>query len=178
MGLGGLRHLSKSEEICFNVYMKPQDFEQLRVIFQKHDIALAYLFGSVARGTEGPSSDVDIAVLFDERVSMELQSEQEFSLASSISHVLKKERVDVLNLARIHSPVLKHRAVFFGRPIFVADEHLRVRFEKQVLEAYEDTKHLRYVAHTIMKRQIKERTFGNGALSLRERHIIQKHAIR
>ena len=158
--------------------MKLQDFEQLHTIFQKHNVALAYVFGSVARGTEGPLSDIDIAVLFDERVPTELQSEREFSLASSISRVLKKERVDIVNLGRIRSPVLKHRAVFFGRPIFVADEHLRVRFEKRTLEAYEDTKHLRQVAYTTMRRQIRERTFGNGALSPREKYIIQKHAIR
>ena len=158
--------------------MKLQDFEQLHILFQKHNIALAYVFGSVARGTEGPSSDIDIAVLFDERVPMELQSEREFGLANSISHVLKRERVDVVNLGRIRSPLLKHRAVFLGRPIFVADGRLRVRFEKQVLEAYEDTKHLRHVAYTTMRQHIREKTFGNGVLSPREKHIIQKHAIR
>ncbi|TSC79715.1 MAG: nucleotidyltransferase [Parcubacteria group bacterium Gr01-1014_29] len=158
--------------------MKLQDFEQLHAIFQEHHVALAYVFGSVAQGTEGPLSDIDIAVLFDESVSKELQAEQEFSLVNSIGQVLKKERIDIINLGRIRSPVLKHRAIFLGRPIFAADEHLRVRFEKQVLEVYEDTKHLRHVTHTTMRRQIRERTFGNGALSPREKYIIQKHATR
>lgn len=158
--------------------MKLQDFEQLYVIFQEHNVILAYVFGSVARGAESPLSDIDIAVLFDKRVSMELQAEQEFSLVSSISRVLKREHVDMVNLGRVRSPVLKHRAVFFGCPIFVADEHLRVRFEKRVLEEYEDTKHLRHIAYTIMRRHAKEHTFGKAPLSLREKYIIKKHAIR
>ena len=164
--------------MCSNVCMKLQEFEQLSTIFQEHHVVLAYVFGSVARGTECPLSDIDIAVLFDERVPTELQSEREFSLAKSISQVLKRERVDVINLGRIRSPVLKHRAVFFGNLIFVVDDRLRVRFEKRVLEAYEDTKHLRYVAYTTMRQQIRERTFGNGVLSPQEKHIIQKHAAR
>ena len=171
-------HLPKSEKICSNVYMKLQDFEQLHTVFQDHHVVLAYVFGSVARGTEGLSSDVDIAVLFGERVPMELQSEREFDLANNISRVLKRERVDVVNLRRIRSPILKHRAVFFGLPIFVADNCLRVRLEKHVLEEYEDTKHLRHITYTTMRRQIRERTFGNGVLSPREKHIIQKHAVR
>lgn len=158
--------------------MKPQEFEQLHAVFQRHNVALAYVFGSVARGTEGPLSDIDIGVLFNANVPKELQSEQEFSLANTIGQTLKRERIDIVNLEKVRSPVLKHRAVFFGHPIFAADDRLRVRFEKQVLEAYEDTKHLRHIAHATMRRHVKEKTFGKGILSPREKYIIQKHAIR
>lgn len=164
--------------MCFNISMKPQEFEKLHTIFEKHNVALAYVFGSVARGVEGPLSDIDIAVLFSGNVPDELQSEQEFSLAGTVGRALKRDRIDIVNLGRIQSPVLKHRAVFFGYPIFAVDNQFRIRFEKQVLEAYEDTKHLRHIAYTTMKQQVKEKTFGKGALSVREKYIIQKHAIR
>lgn len=36
---------------------------ELKGIFVKHGVVLAYLFGSQAEGTGRPSSDVDIAVL-------------------------------------------------------------------------------------------------------------------
>ena len=158
--------------------MKPQEFEQLQDVFQKHNVTLAYVFGSVARGTEGPLSDVDIAVLFDRNVPVELQLGQEFSLANAIGQALQKDRLEIVNLNRVQSPVLKHRAIFFGRPIFATDNHMRVRFEKQVLEAYEDTKHLRHIAYMTMGRHVKEHAFGKGALSPREKLVLQKHAIR
>lgn len=158
--------------------MKLQEFEQLHAIFQKHNVTLAYVFGSVARGTEGPLSDIDIAVFFSGNVPNELQSEQEFNLAVAVGRALQRDRVDIINLGRIQNPIVMHRAVFFGYPIFAVDTDLRLRFEKRVLEAYEDTRHLRQVAYTSMKRQIKENTFGKGILSPREKYIFEKHATR
>ena len=36
------------------------------------DVAVAYLFGSRARGTARPNSDVDVAVLLDEKVQISI----------------------------------------------------------------------------------------------------------
>ena len=38
---------------------------QLQSVFEQHDVSLAYLFGSQAKGNVRPDSDLDIAVLFD-----------------------------------------------------------------------------------------------------------------
>ena len=38
---------------------------QLQSAFEQHDVSLAYLFGSHAKGNPRPDSDLDIAVLFD-----------------------------------------------------------------------------------------------------------------
>jgi|Deesub1362A_J573_1020465.scaffolds.fasta_scaffold19471_2 predicted nucleotidyltransferase len=37
--------------------------EKLKILFQRSGVALAYLFGSHARGEAKPASDIDIAVL-------------------------------------------------------------------------------------------------------------------
>ena len=39
----------------------------LSEVFAAHDVAVAYLFGSRAEGTAGPTSDHDVAVLFANR---------------------------------------------------------------------------------------------------------------
>jgi predicted nucleotidyltransferase len=38
---------------------------QLQSAFEQHDVSLAYLFGSQAKGNVRPDSDLDIAVLFN-----------------------------------------------------------------------------------------------------------------
>lgn len=43
---------------------------EVKKFLENHgDVKLAYLFGSYAKGKEGPLSDVDIAVLLDERLT-------------------------------------------------------------------------------------------------------------
>ncbi|MFH1392458.1 MAG: nucleotidyltransferase domain-containing protein [bacterium] len=45
--------------------------KQLNKTLEKNQVKLAYLFGSQARGEAHKESDVDIAVLFDEKVNPE-----------------------------------------------------------------------------------------------------------
>jgi predicted nucleotidyltransferase len=41
---------------------------ELKRIFEQRGVVLAYLFGSQATGRAGPLSDVDFAVLLDQRL--------------------------------------------------------------------------------------------------------------
>jgi predicted nucleotidyltransferase len=43
--------------------------QPLRCLFQQHPVCLAYLFGSQTTRRTHPSSDVDVAVLFDESLT-------------------------------------------------------------------------------------------------------------
>jgi predicted nucleotidyltransferase len=86
-------------------------------------IAAAYLFGSVARGTAGPRSDVDVGVLYSSEPPRGLDA---FRLEGEIERVLDLP-VQVVTLDR--APVdLVHR-VLLGRLLVDRDPSRRVRFE-------------------------------------------------
>lgn len=73
--------------------------EALRqALASRTDIRLAILFGSVARGTERPGSDVDVAVL--------ARGVDVLALASDLTRALRRE-VQIVDLDAIGFPMLQ-----------------------------------------------------------------------
>lgn len=61
----------------------------LKDIFAKYPVEFAYLFGSLARGEDGPLSDADIAVYLKRRLSKDTQEETIGALRSDIEKALQ-----------------------------------------------------------------------------------------
>lgn len=102
---------------------------------EHHDIAAAYLFGSVARGTAQPSSDVDVAVLLKtdpprtvDGLYLGLEGQLERRLGRPVQLV-------VLNRA---SCDLVHRVLRDGVLLLDRDPGARVRFEVDMRNRYFD----------------------------------------
>jgi len=98
-------------------------------------IAAVYLFGSTARETSGPQSDVDIAVLYRDTPAHTLDSIG-LDIASQLEKHLAR-RVDwvVLN----HAPAdLIHRVLRDGVLIVDADKSFRIQFEVRARNEYFD----------------------------------------
>jgi predicted nucleotidyltransferase len=146
-----------------------EEQKKLNEIFKENQVVFAYLFGSAAQGKTGPLSDIDMAILFSEKIRKEDYFNKELRLATEIGKLFKIDRVDIINLETTRSPLLKQRAVLKGKPIFVADKKKKFALERKILQEYENTKHLRKVQNEIMRRQIKEGTFGKP--------VIRKHLI-
>lgn len=138
--------------------------EKLNKIFKENQVVLAYLFGSTAKGTTTPLSDIDIAVLFSARVKKDDYFDKRLKLASEIDKALKTGKTEVLALNQA-PPLLKHRAVYYGISIYASDARLKRIFELRVLQEYEDFRYHLETAYKIMKRQIKEGTFGKPFIS-------------
>jgi predicted nucleotidyltransferase len=109
--------------------MNPRDIEiTLRAALAEapEHILAAYLFGSVARNEAGPSSDVDVAVLYREAPPRSLDGlpfELQDHLASQMDRPVQ---VVVLN----HAPVdLVHRVLRDGQLLLDRDPALRIRYE-------------------------------------------------
>lgn len=111
--------------------------EQLRRFFAQdgRDVVAAYLFGSVARGTHGPGSDVDIAVLLErppprtfEGLPLDLEARLEKVLGRPVQLV-------VLNDA---PPDLVHRVLRDGRLLLDRDRSRRIGFEVRARNEYFD----------------------------------------
>ena len=98
-------------------------------------IAAAYLFGSVARGTAGPDSDVDVGVLFSQDPPRTLDGFH-FDLEADLQEALDLPvQLVVLN----HAPVdLIIRVLRDGRLLVDHDRSRRVRFEVRSRNEYWD----------------------------------------
>ena len=168
------KHLNimKLQEFVF------EDNEKLNEIFKENQVTLAYLFGSAARGKMTPLSDIDIAVLFSDEVKKDDYFDKILCLAHEIGKVLEIDRVDVINLGTVTSPLLKHNAVFGGKLIFGEDTKLQFELESGIMKEYEDTKYLREVQSYYSHKHIKEGTFGKGRLSSKQEKYLYKHVHR
>lgn len=136
----------------------------IKEILEKHGVVLGYLFGSAARGERGPLSDVDVAVVFDDHVPKEEYFDREIALSSKLESALGEKQVDVVNLKKARSPLLKLNVIAEGEPIFVRDNALRFRTEREIVREYEDARFLHDIAASIMKEQLKDGTFGKSRL--------------
>jgi len=107
-----------------------------RFLQSRHDVRLAYLYGSRARGQAGPDSDWDIGVLFDPPPEDPLATEQ---LALDLARALgiPSDRVDLRDLQHADA-----RFLFFvlrdGRCVHARDEADRIDFETRALSKYYD----------------------------------------
>jgi len=141
----------------------------VRDILVKNGVNLAYIFGSHSRGTAGSLSDLDIAIVFNDAVSRADYFDTELTVVREISEAIRKE-VDVINIATLEQPVLRHRAVFMGECIIDADPQRRFILERAILREYEDTAMLRRLQREIRHRFIKQGTFGSPARSIHGKH--------
>lgn len=110
---------------------------QLREYFstRARGSVVVYLFGSEARGTAGPGSDVDLAILYGEKPPGTLDSPN-LTLEGDLERLLGRPvQVVVLNSAPAD---LAHRVLRDGRLLFEGDRSARVAFEVRARSEYFD----------------------------------------
>jgi hypothetical protein len=112
-------------------------------------VKFAYIFGSRARGDAGCSSDVDVAVFLDHRVS---SFEWRLRLMERLAKVLGSEHFDLVILNEA-SPVLKYEVIREGC-VIKESKNRRVEFETRTLGEYLDTAFLRRVQRDYLKEQL------------------------
>lgn len=116
--------------------------DQVQASFARHDVLLAYLYGSQARGEAGPLSDVDIAVLFARDLSKQVRFQHVLELMHELGLILKRDDVQVVDLQQA-SPLLRHRVYYHGLVLYCPDDAVRIQFETTALRDYVDTAPLR-----------------------------------
>ena len=114
------------------------------------DVAVAYLFGSRARGTARPDSDYDVAVLFsappDHRRTLELAADL-------------GPRVDLVDLGEAPIP-LAYRVVRDGILLVSRDDHARIDHRVRTIDRYLDMAPMRQTLATGLRHRIEEGRFG------------------
>jgi len=97
-------------------------------------VTLAYLFGSHAKNTQTPQSDIDIAVLLSETPKKLL--EYHLYLTNKLSKITGNE-IDliILNTA---PPLLKHQIIKHGKILYSQNKETRIKFEAKAQTEYLD----------------------------------------
>ena len=126
-----------------------QKLTQLILLFEKEEVLLAYLFGSLGRGQTG--HDVDLAIL--------TRSGQAFRLREAITDCLETERVDLVDLQRA-SPVLRFEILRTGQLLYAADLALSECFELATLRLYRDTAWLRRQQREYLRERMEQWSSG------------------
>lgn len=93
----------------------------------------AYLFGSVARGTEHRESDVDVGILLDRARHVERagRNDLRIDLTSALIHVLSRNAVDVVILNDA-PPELARKVVTQGERVYCRDAEADHAFVRDV----------------------------------------------
>jgi hypothetical protein len=111
--------------------------ERIRRVFAEDgsDVAAVYLFGSTARGTRRPKSDVDVGVLFRQPPG-ETYSREHFDLEAELTAAVGlPAQLVVLNDAPAD---LVHRVLRDGILLVERDASARIRFEVAKRNEYFD----------------------------------------
>lgn len=120
------------------------------------DVLVAYLFGSHARGTSGPLSDVDVAVLLSDDAD---PFKRRLDLIGAVSRIVGDERTDVVVLNEV--PVaLEFRVLRDGQELVCRDEVARVRHHRDTVIRYIDMTPMRRELERGTRNQVTEGRFG------------------
>jgi uncharacterized protein len=115
--------------------------DQLRAALARDDRVLAaYLFGSHARGTAGPHSDIDVAVLVDPGLPRRLGGPlTQIQTALELALGPFAARVDLIDLATAPADLV-HRVLRDGELLVEHDRRARIEFEVRRRAEYIDLK--------------------------------------
>jgi predicted nucleotidyltransferase len=111
--------------------------ERIKSVFADvgHDVAAVYLFGSTARGTRRPASDVDLGLLF-RKPPTDKYSAEHFDLEAELTAAVGLPvQLVVLNDAPAD---LVHRVLRDGILLLQPDASARIRFEVAKRNEYFD----------------------------------------
>lgn len=106
------------------------------VIKKDNSVLVAYLFGSQIKDKANKYSDIDIAVLFDNKVDKKNYTDKQIALASGLSEALNKE-IDIIILNQA-SLFLKYHILKEGMKIYEKPGRNEHNFEALAIIQYFD----------------------------------------
>lgn len=122
-----------------------------------------YLYGSQARNRARPDSDIDLAVLLDDR-RLWTPVQRTYSLDELGARVVKalgieRDLVDVQDLERMPVTVAID-VVALGQCLYEAEPKLDVCYRAQVCSQYQDFEPIERMFRRALHRRLAEGTFG------------------
>jgi uncharacterized protein len=106
------------------------------------DIIALIVFGSAATGKLKPLSDIDLAVLLDDKMNKNQLFEKELDLRSEISQILGSEEFDLVNM-NLSPARFVHNILREGKLLFCKNKSVLVDFIEKNTREYLDFKYYR-----------------------------------
>ncbi len=130
----------------------------IQSIDEVYPLELAYLFGSIAKGTGHNESDIDLALLFKQKYE---EREELLILGRLIDEGEKflRNKVDVVSLGKA-SPLLKYQVICEG--IVLKDSTQRGAFESLALREYFDFRYYSEIYNKAMLEHLNRGTYFGG----------------
>jgi len=123
------------------------DFERVaQRLSEDLRVQAVYLFGSQAAGDADERSDVDLAVLLGQRISLA----EELQLRAVVVDELHRDDIDFVVLDHA-PPLLKAEVATYGRRLFARDPDVADRFEDRAVIECLDTEYLRRVQYELLR---------------------------
>ncbi|MBI3326682.1 MAG: nucleotidyltransferase domain-containing protein, partial [Nitrospinae bacterium] len=113
------------------------DLHTLAGVCRRRAIRLLAVFGSAVRGTQGPASDLDLAVWIEDACVEPLTT-----LEAELSHLFPAERLDLVILNKAF-PLVQFQVAKHGYPLFEACPGVFQAFCVSAAKRHADTAHLR-----------------------------------
>lgn len=119
-----MRNLSKIQD----------EIERLKIFCEDNKNILAlFIFGSFGTEEENLQSDIDLAILYEDYISLK----EELNIETEILKILEREDIDILNLNK--APIdLKMEVVRDGDLIYCRDEIKLSDFKERIFDLYAD----------------------------------------
>jgi predicted nucleotidyltransferase len=139
---------------------KPIDFNEIEPeiekLAEKFKLKLIYIYGSYAFNNAGKLSDVDIAILGENKLNLD----KKLKLLEALQEIFEEEAVDLVELSKVPLTLI-HRILKEGKCIFTSDLATKIDFEVRNEHLYYDTQPLRKEYFEGLKKRIKDGTFGS-----------------
>lgn len=117
-----------------------KQLNELAVVFKRHDVLFAYLFGSQITCRTIFDSDYDIAIMLPQSFSPAKRFSIRLKMMTELSRALNHQGVDVVVLNEARSLVFKYAIIVEGEKIYEADSLARLDFELLTQNEYFDFK--------------------------------------
>lgn len=114
-----------------------KNLKQVKSLFRAYAVDIAYVFGSYVSGDFGKNSDLDIAVLFPEKLSEENRFQKRLELIEKLSSVFGRN-IDVVVMNDIKNLFFKYVIIKEGKLIYQRREGLNLDFESGLMSRYFD----------------------------------------
>lgn len=132
------------------------DIKKIQHYFStQKDVVAVYLYGSFAKSTTHPRSDIDFGVLFNKKVDFHRLGQ----IYSDLCDLKLPAEPEVRSIFLTQPPVFLLN-VIQGQLLFSSNEDMKNEFEVATLRQYYDTQRLRDIQHYYMQKRLSEDTYG------------------
>lgn len=111
--------------------------EAIAAACQRHGVVLCYLFGSQAEGFAHARSDVDLAVVFRQRLSEGDVAEREVELEDEMRDIFSRREIQ-LTAIPVEDAGFNFQVVSKGELLYKHSELARAQFEERVWREWDD----------------------------------------